>query len=103
NYLKELQLPFMVEFQFLEQGIRIRNQWYPVLKMHWVEGFTLNGFVKEHLDKPQVLQTLCQIWVKLALRMRQASLAHCDLQHGNVLLVPGKQAGTLSVRLVDYD
>src|SRR5271170_2504684 len=46
KYLKELQLPFMVEFQFLEQGIKVAGKWYPVLKMHWVEGFSLNGFVK---------------------------------------------------------
>jgi hypothetical protein len=97
------QLPFMVEFKFLEQGIKVRNQWYPVLKMDWVEGLTLNEFAKNHADKPQDLSTLCQIWVKLAVRLREANLAHCDLQHGNVLLVPGPRASTLSVRLVDYD
>src|SRR5262249_22222481 len=51
KYLAKAQLPFMVEFNFLEQGIKIHNQWYPILKMHWVEGFTLNGFVKNNLDK----------------------------------------------------
>ena len=30
-------------------------------------------------------------------------MAHCDLQHGNVLLVPGSKAGTLGVKLIDYD
>src|SRR5262249_40590703 len=28
---------------------------------------------------------------------------HADLQHGNVLLVPGGKSGVLSVRLIDYD
>jgi hypothetical protein len=55
------------------------------------------------LNEPQTLQMLCQIWVKLASRLREASVAHCDLQHGNVLLVPASKAGSLSVRLVDYD
>src|SRR5579862_1082785 len=93
KYLKEVQLPFMVDFQFLEQGIRVRGQWYPILKMQWVEGFNLNAFVRDNLDKPQLLQALCQIWLKLAARLREANLAHCDLQHGNVLLVPGAKAG----------
>src|SRR3954470_6109833 len=60
SYLKQVALPFMVEFTFLEQGIRVRGQWYPVLKMQWVEGAQLNTFVRDNLDKPQLLQTLCQ-------------------------------------------
>jgi TolA-binding protein len=101
-YLQKVNLPFMVEFNFLQQGIRVRGEWYPVLKMQWVEGFNLNAFVRDNLDKPQMLQNLCTIWAKLAQRLHEANLAHCDLQHGNVLLVPSK-AGALGVRLVDYD
>ena len=102
-YLAQVKLPFMVDFTFFKEGIRIRGDWYPILKMQWVEGLSLNAFVKDNLDKPQVLKMLCQIWVKLAKRLREADMAHCDLQHGNVLLVPGGKAGTLGVRLVDYD
>src|SRR5208282_2557394 len=85
------------------RGIRIRGDWYPILKMHWVEGFTLNQFVKNNLDKPQVLDVLCRLWVKLATRLREANIAHCDLQHGNVLLVASNKAGSLHLKLVDYD
>jgi hypothetical protein len=102
-FLKQTPLPFMVEFTYLEQGIRVRGDWYPVLKMNWVEGFTLNQFVKDNLERPQVLDLLCQIWVKLAAKLREAQIAHCDLQHGNVLLVPGSKVGALAVKLVDYD
>src|SRR5262249_55085829 len=86
-----------------DQGIRVRGGWYPVLKLHWVEGIALNTFVQQQLGKPPVLHTLSQIWVKMAVRLREASLGHCDLQHGNVLLVPGARAAALAVRLVDYD
>ena len=103
QYLKQVQLPFMVDFSFLEKGIQVRGQWYPVLKMQWVEGFQLNTFVKDNVDKPQLLQTLAQLWLKVASRLREANLAHGDLQHGNVLLVPGSKAGSVGVKLVDYD
>src|SRR5581483_12433390 len=33
NYLRQVNLPFMVDFQYLEEGIRVRNLWYPILKM----------------------------------------------------------------------
>src|SRR6476646_7318707 len=59
-YLKQANLPFMVDFTYLEQGINIKGHWYPALKMDWVEGLTLNEFVKEHADQPQFLDLLCQ-------------------------------------------
>ena len=43
-YLQQVKLPFMVDFNYLDQGIKVRGQWFPILKMHWVEGFTLNEF-----------------------------------------------------------
>lgn len=102
DYLTQVQLPFMVEFKYLDQGIRVRGQWYPILKMQWVEGASLNQFVKTHLDKPRILEQLCTIWPKLAARLNEARLAHGDLQHGNVLLVQERE-GKLSIKLVDYD
>jgi regulation of enolase protein 1 (concanavalin A-like superfamily) len=103
KHLAQVQLPFMVDFQYLEQGIRVRGQWYPILKMQWVEGFVLNEFVREQLDNKPILQALGQIWLRMARRLRDARIAHCDLQHGNVLLVPGRTAQSLAVKLIDYD
>src|SRR5882724_7843676 len=103
QHLQQAKLPFTVGFRYLEEGIRIRNQWHPVLKMQWIEGFTLNHFIRENLDKPGVLEALLQIWVRMAKRLREAELAHADLQHGNVLLVPGNTASSLAVKLIDYD
>jgi WD40 repeat protein len=103
KYLQQVNLPFTVDFQYLEQGIRVAGRWYPVLKMHWVEGFTLNAFVRDMLDKPNMLEALARIWVRMAHRLREAKLGHCDLQHGNVLLVPGVSANALALKLIDYD
>ncbi len=45
RHLRGARLPFTVDFDFLQQGIRVHGQWFPVLKMQWVEGLTLNQFV----------------------------------------------------------
>jgi len=103
EHLKRSRLPFMIAFQFLEQGIRLRGQWFPIVKMEWVDGVSLNEFVRTSADKPAILQALLQIWVKMARGLREASIAHGDLQHGNVLLIPGSTPGSLAVRLIDYD
>ncbi|GIW79284.1 MAG: hypothetical protein KatS3mg105_1091 [Gemmatales bacterium] len=101
-YLKQVNLPFTVDFVFLDQGIRIKGHWYPVLKMTWVEGFNLNEFVRNCADKPKTLDLLASIWLKVSQRLRSAKIAHADLQHGNVLLVPARN-NSLGVRLIDYD
>jgi WD40 repeat protein len=102
-HLQQVKLPFTVNFQYLDQGVRIRGRWYPVVKMRWVEGLTLNEFVRANLDKPALLEALCQIWARMARRLREARIAHGDLQHGNVLLVPASSAAALAVKLIDYD
>jgi hypothetical protein len=103
RHLRQARLPFTVDFQYLEQGIRVRGRWFPVLKMRWVEGLLLNEFVRDNLDKPAVLNQLSAIWTRMARRLREARMAHADLQHGNVLLVPGRTASSLAVKLIDYD
>ena len=102
THLEQARLPFTVDFQYLEQGMHIGSERFPVLKMRWVEGLTLNQFVEEHLERPGNLQMLLDLWVKLAARLRDAGIAHADLQHGNVLLVP-MEGGSLALRLIDYD
>jgi serine/threonine protein kinase len=103
RHLLRAKLPFMVDFSYLEQGIRVAGRWYPVLKMDWVEGLTLNQFAAQYADKPAMLEALLHIWRRMARRLRAAGIAHCDLQHGNVLLVPDAGANSLALKLIDYD
>src|SRR5262245_26692838 len=84
--LARAKFPFTVEFSFIAEGIRVCDAWRPVVKMDWVEGFQLNQVVRENAAKPAVLAALLQMWCKLAKRLRDAGIAHADLQHGNVLL-----------------
>ncbi|MBI5760742.1 MAG: hypothetical protein HZA46_19660 [Planctomycetales bacterium] len=103
QHLEQAKLPFSVEFKYLEQGVRIRGQWYPVVKMDWVEGLTLRQFVAENLEKPQVLDVFFQVWLKVLSPLRKAQAAHGDLQHGNVMLVRGSSERMLALKLIDYD
>lgn len=94
---------FAVEFHYLPEGIRVHGTWYPVLKMRWVEGFTLNEFLRDHVGNAALLEQLAQLWFRLSVEMREVNLAHGDLQHGNVMLVPGRTQGAMVLRLIDYD
>lgn len=103
KHLVQARLPFTVDFQYLPQGIRIRGQWYPIVKMRWVDGLLFNQFVRDSLEKRAYLEALEQIWLRMARRLRDAQIAHADLQHGNIILVPGRKAASLAVKLIDYD
>ncbi|MCI0456935.1 MAG: hypothetical protein L0Z62_08150 [Gemmataceae bacterium] len=103
DHLHSVNLSFLIDFQYLTEGIRVHGSWFPVLKMRWVEGFTLNEFVRRHLDRPPLLNRLASMWVRLARQLRRARIAHADLQHGNVLLVASARADRLRLRLIDYD
>ena len=101
-HLQAARLPFTVPFVYLDRGIQVHGQWFPAVKMEWVKGQTLNHFVKESLEKPRMLRQLLDLWPKLVSRLRDAGIAHADLQHGNVLLVPAAD-GKLALKLIDYD
>jgi hypothetical protein len=102
-HLTRQHLPVTVAFEYLDHGIRVHGEWYPVLKMDWVDGIPLNAFVKQNLENREVLEGLADAWRVLARLLQEANVAHGDLQHGNILLVPGRKPGRIAVRLVDYD
>ena len=100
NYLNNVAFPqSFVNFEYLEHGIRIKGDWYPIVKMDWVDGEQLSGFVGSRLDQPDTLRRLATEWRGgPPASMRGLRIAHNDLQHGNVMV----QADG-SIRLVDYD
>jgi formylglycine-generating enzyme required for sulfatase activity len=103
---------FMVGFWYLRDqeeegdedlGIQIDDEWFPVVKMDWVEGQTLREIVAKYLDRRHVFLKLCEFWEALAQGLLDAELAHLDLQHGNVLWLPGSAEGKVRPKLIDYD
>ncbi len=96
-HLAAARLPHTVGFQHLERGIRVGSSWFPVLKMEWVEGDLLGDFVAANRRDTAVLRGLSEGWLNMLSQLEQRSIAHGDLQHGNVLVLGG------DLRLVDYD
>ena len=90
--------PCFIGFELLREGIRVQGRWYPLLKMDWVEGLTLNDYVKRGLRHPRRLQALALRWDELRADLQARRVAHGDLQHGNVLVAEDGE-----LRLVDYD
>ena len=71
---------------------------FPVLLMDWVEGQTLDKYIREHLDDKYELSLLAYQFSRLAMWLMPQPFAHGDLKPDNILV---KDDGTLA--LVDYD
>ncbi len=97
RHLKRLKLPFMVSFEYLPKGVRVRGQWYPVVKMEWVRGVRLDTFIERNLNQPDTLLKLALEWDAVVQALSRAQIAHGDLQHGNIVITDG------DIRLIDYD
>ena len=99
RYLGDLRRPYLAGFAYEARGIRVRNAWYPILRMDWVDGIPLNRHVEKVVDDQAALRSLAVQWRELVSDLEHYQIAHGDLQHGNVLVEPD----TGMMRLVDYD
>jgi len=97
KHLRKVRLPYDVNFQFLKQGIHIRSNWFPIVKMQWAKGDLLHSHIEKHLGYPAAVAALRAKWAILVRHLEAAQVAHGDLQHGNILVRGG------SLQLVDYD
>lgn len=97
EYLNANPLRWLVDFDYLPRGIRVRGAWYPIVKMDWVDGVPLHRHVEELLGNSAALLAFAYQWRSLVADVRAKGIAHGDYQHGNVLVAGGE------MRLVDYD
>lgn len=95
--LQQLKLPFFSRFEYLPTGIKVQDKLFPVLKMSWVDGQSLNVAVAARLGNRDAMSHLAAAFLNLTRAMEGAGIAHGDLQHGNVLVAKNMLV------LVDYD
>jgi hypothetical protein len=95
---KNRRLGYFVDFEYQEQAIRVRGELFPLVKMEWIEACQLNTYVEQNLSNGGALAKLRKRWDRLVTDLRSANIAHGDLQHGNVLVLPNGD-----IRLIDYD
>ena len=90
----------LVSFSYDPNGIRIRSAWYPTLVMDWAEGDTLRIYLRNVFEQGGQASNgrWCLAWAQVMRELTERRMAHGDLQHGNILVMPDG-----SMKLVDYD
>jgi hypothetical protein len=97
NYLKRVNLPYFVPFEYITEGILVQGKWYPIVKMKWIQGETIISYLQRHLHNPAALNELSYKWLKMIQSLQNTKIAHGDLQHGNILILGDE------FKLIDYD
>ena len=94
---------FIIPIMFFEKELFVDTSnsdetEFPVLLMDWVEGVTLDKYVRMHLQDQYSLQLISYQFCRLAAWLMAQPFAHGDLKPDNILV---KDDGSLV--LVDYD
>lgn len=97
KHIQSYPLPFLSGFTYEPEGILVGGQRFPILFMKWIDGPTLDLYLDQMVGRREVLLHLAEEWIKLVGVLREAGIAHGDLQHGNIIVEHGK------LRLVDHD
>lgn len=101
--LKDVDSPYLVSLRYLDKELFVDTEQaadteFPVLLMDWVEGKTLDKYLRENLDDKYALEMLTYRFSQLAQWLIPQPFAHGDLKPDNILV---REDGTLV--LVDYD
>lgn len=103
EFLNRYNSPYILNVDYLEKELYVNSSVtqdteFPVLKMEWIEGDTMESYIHSHSRDCDAIKTLHEKFCELALWLRSKPFAHGDIKPDNIMIRPD---GTLT--LIDYD
>lgn len=95
---QKLSIPYFCDFIYVDEGINVGGLLYPTTRMRWIDGDDLKVFLCKHKTEKERLKKLADNFLAMAQCLHENSIAHGDLQHGNILIDESDR-----IFLIDYD
>jgi len=99
--LQITKFPFMVDFQYVENGLNVGKKTFPVVVMEWGQGTPLDSAIANDLNDDNIFQSAPRIAGNLfnvVKTLQEWNMGHGDLQEGNLLIGDDDK-----IFLIDYD
>ena len=101
--LECVQSTYLAKVRYIDKELFVDTQnsdetEFPILLMDWVEGFTLDNYIRRNINDGYALDLLAYNFSRLAMWLLPQPFAHGDLKPDNIL---ARSDGSLT--LVDYD
>lgn len=97
NFLSANKCDFLVEANYLQNGIRVNGTFHPIIKMRWLDGEPLSNYLAKTYNQKSTIDKLISEFLNLVTQLENYGIAHGDLQHGNIIVKNDK------LYLIDYD
>jgi hypothetical protein len=101
NYLKYLNSEWITKCELIEDEMHVKEKWYPILKMDWVDGISIHKFVANNLNNKSVLTGLQEKLITISRDLEYNKIGHGDLQSGNMII--SGNVDNFQIKLIDYD
>lgn len=97
NFIEMNKSRYFVKTILVNDGIRVKGYWHPIIKMEWIDGYTLDEYIDKNIFNRSEIIDLANKFMNLVKHLDSLGIAHGDLQHGNIIVQGG------SLYLIDYD
>lgn len=103
--LENNELAFLIDYEYFEEGLKLdfdlklgKQEIIPAVVMDWIDGDTLNDYIKKNISSPLKLKQLADGFLSITSLMNRKGLAHGDLSSDNIIVTPNNK-----IMLIDYD
>ncbi|MCP4111458.1 MAG: hypothetical protein GY749_39010 [Desulfobacteraceae bacterium] len=99
--LQITRFPFMVDFQYVADGLKMGTKSYPVVVMEWGKGIQLNSAIEQDMEDDGILRGAPRFagnLYSIVKVFQEWKMGHGDFQEGNLLAMDDN-----NLILIDYD
>ena len=96
--IKQLKLPYFIDFLFEEKGLLVIGKVQPIIVMEWCDSLDLKEFINSNINKKVILLELAENFKSMVKAFHFHKIAHGDLSHGNI-----KVRSDRTLLVIDYD